>query len=162
MVELVVFLHEFVDVVGYERGREVAAGFGNNGWEVGEALHEGYFLLIRHNSRIVSDVHSCFRRAAQHAPYAGIGVLYERTCVAVEVDAFLGVECHVFAGVDFEQEIFEGSESYHFGYGVDFLCGESVGLAEFRAHFLCVGHHVGHEVVGIYYGALAAFHLAVG
>ena len=93
---------------------------------------------------------------------AGVGVLDEGTCVAIEVDRLLGIEGHVLAGIHLEDEVLECTESYDAGDILGLFGGESVELAQLLRGVACGGYHFGHEVIGIHYGAFAALHLAFG
>lgn len=46
VVELVVLLHQLVDIVGHERGRVAASGLGHERGEVGQMLYERCFLFV--------------------------------------------------------------------------------------------------------------------
>jgi hypothetical protein len=91
-----------------------------------------------------------------------MSVLDERTCVAVEVDRLFGVEEHVLAGVDLEDEVFQGTHSHDAG-NLLLLGLRHVGiLASLVADTASIADHQFHQVVGIDHRTLAALHLAVG
>ena len=97
--------------------------------------------------------------ATQHRLNTSVGVLNERTCVAVEVDRLLRVEHHVLARVDLEQEVFQRTKTDD---ASDF--GSFVGwdiLHAFGRSFGSRVDHFVHQVVGIYDSTFAALHLAV-
>ena len=89
-------------------------------------------------------------------------VLDERTCIAVEVDRFAGVEQHRFLGIDLQDEILEGSQPDHRCDGVGFLRGTAVQFAQFVRHLAGGRYHVGDQIVCIDDRSLAGFHLAFG
>ena len=100
--------------------------------------------------------------ATEYRTDACVGVLYERTCIAVEIDRFLGVERHVLARVDFKQEVFQRAHTYRFGNIGDFCIAESVEFAELLRYFAGSVDHFGHQVVGVDHCPFAAFHFAFG
>ena len=163
MVELVVFFHELVAVVGHGGGLVFGAGLTHHGGEVGNVLHDFFFLHGQPDRRreLLGQPDSGIGGLAQDGTDAGIGVLDEGTCIAVEVDTFLGVEEHVLARVDLEKEIFQSPHAHdacHFGF---FFLSHVVELAGLFHCLAGLGYHAGNEVVGINHGTLAALHLAV-
>ena len=66
VIELVVLLHEIVDIVGYESGRVDASGLGYRCGEVGEVLDERYLLLVGLDHVVASGGVSGFGGLAEH------------------------------------------------------------------------------------------------
>ena len=86
----------------------------------------------------------------------------ERPRVAVEVDRLARVECHVLARIDFQEEVFQGAHADDAGYFGALFFGNVFQLAHFGADFGGVSDHLGHEVVGVDNGSLAALHFSFG
>ena len=168
MVELVVFLHQFVAIVRHERRRIVSARLPHHGGKFCHVLHEADFLFgIVHSCEC--DLDAFFGQGnaricglAQNGADTGVRVLDKRPRVAVEVDAFLGVEEHVLACVHLKQEVFQRAQPHdacHFGALLLVHVGKLAGLFHRCA---CLCNHARNQVVGIYHRSLAALHLAVG
>ena len=83
--------------------------------------------------------------------------------VAVEINRLLGVEEHVLAGINLEDEVFEGTHSHDAGNLLCLFLGEVFQLVDLvAAHLAGISNHLGNEVICIHHGAFAALHLAVG
>ena len=164
MVELVVLLNQLVAVVGHGSGLVFGASLAHHSGKVGYVLND--FLLLGRNLHVgrqcVGNVDAGIGSLAQDRAYTGIGVLYERTRVAVEVDTLLGVEQHVFAGVDLEQEVLEGAHAHDACHLVLFVLGHVGVLVSLVNGLACLGYHACHQVVGVNHRTLAALHFAVG
>ena len=108
VIELVVFLHQLIAIVGHGAGVVVAACILYHCGKVADVLHN-VFLLGRYGhvglQSFGSGVNALLGCLAQNGTYAGIGVLYEWARVAVEIDAFFGIEEHVLSGIHLQQEI---------------------------------------------------------
>ena len=83
----------------------------------------------------------------------------ERTGVSVEVDRLFRVEGHVLAGIYFQDEIFQGTQTYDACDVVCLFLSQSVQFTQFVAGFLGCFNHGLHQVVGVYYCTFTALHL---
>ena len=164
MVELVVLLHQVVAIVGNTRRTVGGTRFLHHSGKVGQHLDESLFLFAQLDAgrQGIRDADTSLGSLAEHRLDTGIGVLDERTCVAVEVDGFLGVEGHILACIYLKDEVLERSQSHDAGNVVGLLLSESVQFAQFLAGLLSCLNHFGHQVVSIHHGSLAALHLALG
>ena len=114
VIELVELLSQLVAVVSDATRVVVVAGIGYGCCEV---VH----LLDEVNLRLVDwGICALFCRnrdalgfcLAHDSADTSVGVLDERTCIAVEVDTLLRVEEHVLAGIHLEDEVLQRSETH--------------------------------------------------
>ena len=160
MIELVELLGQFVAVVGNTTWTIVLASLLNSSCIVAHLLYEVDFLLTKF-CRHISALDIKFCSLSHDRADAGVGILDKRTGIAVEVDRLLGVEQHILACINLEDEILKGTQSHDACNLAALLVGHIVKLAEFLACLLCVGNHSGNEVVGINNSTLAALHLTI-
>ena len=91
-----------------------------------------------------------------------MGVLDEGTRVAVEVDRLARIEEHRLLGIHLEDEVLQGTQTYHRRYSLGLLLRAAVELTQLGRHLARGLDHVGNQVVGIHYRTLARLHLALG
>ena len=163
MIELVEGLCQFVAVVGDARRRIVLASLLHGSGIFAYLLYKFHLLFYRTvvTAESVRDDDACSLSLAEDGAYAGIGVLYERTCVTVEIDTLLRVEEHILAGVNLEDEVLQCAETHDACYLVLLLLAHVIKLAQFVARLACVLYHGSHEFVSIHHSSLAALHLSV-
>ena len=90
------------------------------------------------------------------------GVLDERAGVTVEVDGLRGIEEHVLARINLEDEVFQRTETDFAGNLVGFCLGDTLQRVDFiLTDFVRVIHHLIHQIIGINHGAFTGFHLTV-
>ena len=103
MIELVELLGQLVAVVGYAARAVVDAGLAHGSLIFVHLLYQ--FCLLDAQVYVAAEcLGHCYALSlglAQDAAYAGVSVLNERTCVAVEVDRLFWIEQHVLAGINF-------------------------------------------------------------
>ena len=109
MVELIVFLHQIIHIVGDKRRTVYATGFGNHSREIGQMLNERnlFFRGFDLSGVHLAIIDTGFDSLAHDRADAGVGVLNERPRVPVEVDRIFGIESHVLAGIDFQDKVFQ-------------------------------------------------------
>ena len=91
-----------------------------------------------------------------------MSVLDERTGVAIEVDTLLGVEEHVLAGVDLQDEILQGSHTHDACNLVFLVIADAFYFVHLvLAHLSGIANHRGYQVVSVHHGSFAALHLSV-
>ena len=114
MVKLIVLFHQIVAIVGYRVRCIFCAGLANDSGKLRQALHDAFFFIrkFRARSERRGDADAALLCLANDRADAGIGILNKGSGVAVKVNALFGVEDHILACVYFEQEVFEGAESY--------------------------------------------------
>ena len=90
-----------------------------------------------------------------------MGVLDERTGIAVEVDGFLGIEEHGLLGVHLDDEIFQGSQTERAEELVLLLSAHVGQLAELQRGLFCCVVHLLQQIVRIHDSPLAGLHLTL-
>ena len=161
MIELIVLLGKFIHIIGNQSGAERTSCFSHNCGIIGQTLYESNLAFTGSHSYKLTDSEALIGSLAKHRTDTSMGVLDERTGIAIEVDRFLGIEGHVLARIHLEKEIFQSTQSYHFGNILHFRVGASVKLTAFRAYGTRSADHFIHEIIGIHNRTLAALHLAI-
>ena len=101
----------------------------------------------------------CF---AEDRADASVGILDERTCVAVEVDRFFRIEHHVLARIHLEEEVFECAKTYDASYFLLFSFAHVGVFAGFVHGATSLFDHAFYQIVCVNHGAFTALHLTVG
>ena len=91
-----------------------------------------------------------------------MSILDEGSCVAVEVDRFFRIEQHVLAGINLQDEVFQGTKTYDAGNLPLFFFRHIIKLAQFVTGLTGIGNHGGNQVVCIDNCTFTALHLTVG
>ena len=108
MVELIVFLHEVVDVVRDDSGAIGASCFLYNVCVFSDLSDE--LLLLGGDGKPSEGGRESDAQLlclTKEAADTSIGVLDEGACVPIEVNTLLGVEGHVLARVNLEDEVLQ-------------------------------------------------------
>ena len=98
----------------------------------------------------------------QYRTDTGMRILNERSGVSVEINRFFRVECHILAGIDFQYEIFESTQSYHLRYSPSLLGRTAVEFSQFGRCFAGGIHHFVDKIIGIYNRTFTRLHLSLG
>ena len=85
-LELIVTLHEVIDIVGNECRAIALSCSLNSRREISQSLDKGYLTLSGGNVAVVTDLHAFFFSFAKNRADSGVGILYERAGIAVEVN----------------------------------------------------------------------------
>ena len=86
----------------------------------------------------------------------------ERTGIAIEVDRLFGIEEHILACINLQNEVFQGTHSHDACNLVSLVFAHIVKLAQFLTGLLGVADHECHQVVGIDNSTFTALHLTIG
>ena len=107
VIELIKLLRQFVTIVGYTAGRIVFSSLFHSSCKLVHLLYELYLFCVERRLLCIERcaVDTLSLGFAKDRADTGVGILNERTCVAVEVDAFLGIEEHILAGIDLQYEV---------------------------------------------------------
>ena len=164
MVELVVEFHQFVAVVGNARRRIVFTSSFYHTAEVCQTLNDFFFLRRDFHTSwqfFAEDDASvlCF---AEDRADASVGILDERTRIAVEVDGFFGIEHHVLARIHLEEEVFEGTKTYDARYFLLFSFAHVGVFASFVHGATSLFDHTFYQIVCVYHCTFTTLHFAVG
>ena len=161
VIVTVELLSQLVDIGPDERGCEILACGFYRGRILRQRLHQIDLLgqVVRGGN--APEVDTRFGSLAQNRADTRVGVLDERSRVAVEVDRLAGVKQHRLLGVYLEDEVFEGAQSDHRRDSVRLLLGTSVEFAQLGRHLAGRRDHAFDQIVGIDHRALARFHLAL-
>ena len=114
MIELVELLGQLVAVVSNATRVVVVAGIGYSCSKVVHLLDEVDLLLVDRSicTQLCRNLDALGCCLAHDAADTSVGILDERTCVAVEVDTLFWVEEHVLAGIYLEDEVLQRSETH--------------------------------------------------
>ena len=114
VIELVELLGQLVAVVGNTSRVVVVACIGYGRSEVVHLLDEVNLFLIDRCicAQLCWNLDALGSSLAHDAADTSVGVLDERTCVAIEVDTLFWVEEHVLAGIYLEDEVLQRSETH--------------------------------------------------
>ena len=160
MVPLVELLGQLVAVVGDATWRVVLTRLFHSGGIVVHLLYKFNLLPVELSPFPLEGVGGglCL---TQDTAYSCVGILNERSCVAVKVYGLLRVEEHILACINLQYEVLQCSESYDACYLLAFLFRHIVELTQFVGGATCIFNHCCYEVVGIDYCTLATLHLSV-
>ena len=86
----------------------------------------------------------------------------ERSRITIKIDGLFWIECHVLAGIHFQDEVLQGTQTNDTGDIVRLFLCQTIQFAQFIAGFLGCINHLRHQVVSINYGTFTALHLALG
>ena len=164
MIELIIFFGQFVAVVGNAGRTIVLTCLSHSCFETVEFLYEADFFFAQRNLIAqcgqCTQIHSCFLCLAQNRRNAGIRVLDKRPGVTIEVNTLGWVEQHILAGIDFQDEVLQCTQS-HFPCNLSCFCFWNILIfAHFFRHLIGIFNHLGNQVVGIHHCSLTTFHLA--
>ena len=114
MIELVVFFYQVVSIVCQDRWVVICSSLFHYVGKVGQHLNQTFFFRTQFNTAWDDsrDAESGFCCLAQNRLDTCVCILDERTGVSVEVDRLFRVEGHVLAGIYFQDEIFQGTQTY--------------------------------------------------
>ena len=163
MVELIILLHEVVDVVR-DDCRAIGASCFLYDVCIFSDLSDELLLLGGDGKpcegRGESDTQLlCFTKEAADT---SVGVLDKGACVPVEVNTLLGVEGHVLARVNLEDEVLQRAQTYTASDFGGFFSGHILALTLLFGDGSCCSDHLVHKVIGIDDRTFTALHLAVG
>ena len=85
----------------------------------------------------------------------------ERTRIAVEIDAFFGIEEHVLAGIYLENEVLQRPHSHDACHVLLLFLGHILELSQLITGLTGVVYHRSNQFVGVYNRSFTALHLAI-
>ena len=163
MIELVEVFGQLVTVVGNTARTVVLAGLFNCSAKLVELLNQLDFLLVERSIC----AQCCWNRnvfslcLAQNRTDTCIGILDKRPRVAIEVDTLFRIEKHVLAGIYFQNEIFQCTQTNNASHILFLFLGHVLEFSEFIACLSGIINHRCNKVVSVYNSTLATLHLAI-
>ena len=164
MVELVIFLHKVIRIVCNDGRAVILTCLLHNSGKVGNHLYQSLFLLTQFNAgrQLSRDFDTGLFCLAENRLDTCISILDERSRITIKVDGLFWIECHVLAGIHFQDEVLQGTQTNDTGDIVRLFLCQTIQLTQFIAGFLGCINHLRHQVVSINYCTFAALHLALG
>ena len=107
MVELIIFLHKVIRIVCNDGRTVVLTCLLHNSGKVGNHLYQSLFLLTQFNAgrQLGRDFDTGLFCLAENRLDTCISILDERPRITIKVDGLFWIECHVLAGIHFQDEV---------------------------------------------------------
>ena len=161
MVELIIFLYQFVCIVCKNRRIIITAGLTYYVCKIGKHLNQSFFFGTQFHTcwNYSRNGDTSFCSFTQDRLDTSVSILDKRSCITVEVDRFFRVERHVLACIHFQDEVLQSTQTDNTCDVVCLFLSQSVQFAQFTAGFLSCFYHSLHQVVGINNRTFTALHL---
>ena len=133
MIELIVFFHQVISIISNNRRAVIFTGLFYNSSKVGNHLNQPFFFFAQFNTsrNLFRNDNTRFCRFPEHRLNTCISILDKWSCITIEVDRFFRIECHILTGIDFQNEIFQCSQTHNTGNIISFFLCQTIQFAKF-------------------------------